>query len=77
MILGADLAALYGIVTWRLNEQVKRNKARFPGDFVFQLTAEEDRALTSQFARSNPGEEEEGPCPMRSPNTEPLWQPWC
>ncbi len=55
VILGADLAALYGIVTWRLNEQVKRNKARFPGDFVFQLTAEEDRALTSQFARSNPG----------------------
>ena len=43
VILGADLAALYGIVTWRLNEQVKRNKARFPGDFVFQLTAEEDK----------------------------------
>jgi hypothetical protein len=55
VILGADLAALYGVVTWRLNEQVKRNKVRFPGDFVFQLTAEEDKALTSQFARSNPG----------------------
>jgi len=54
-IFGADLAALYGVVTWRLNEQVKRNKARFPEDFVFQLTAEEDSALTSQIARSNPG----------------------
>ena len=55
VIFGADLAALYGVVTWRLNEQVKRNKARFPEDFVFQLTAEEDSALTSQIARSNPG----------------------
>lgn len=49
------MAALYGVVTWRLNEQVKRNKDRFPNDFVFQLTSEEDRALTSQFARSKTG----------------------
>lgn len=55
MILGADLAVLYGVVTWRLHEQVKRNQARFPDDFVFQLTSEEDRVLTSQFARSKPG----------------------
>jgi hypothetical protein len=55
VILAADLARLYGVVTWRLNEQVKRNKARFPEDFVFQLTQEEDKALTSQFARSKPG----------------------
>jgi hypothetical protein len=54
-ILAADLAELYGVVTWRLNEQVKRNKNRFPDDFVFQLTPEEDKALTSQIARSNPG----------------------
>ena len=53
VILGADLAALYGVVAWRLNEQVKRNRARFPADFVFQLTAQEDSALTSQIARSN------------------------
>ena len=55
MILGADLAVLYGVVTWRLHEQVKRNQARFPDDFVFQLTSEEDRVLTSQIARSKLG----------------------
>ncbi len=55
VILAADLAALYGVVTWRLNEQVKRNQNRFPDDFVFQLTSEEDRALTSHSARSNLG----------------------
>ena len=53
VILAAELAALCGVVTWRLNEQVKRNKNRFPDDFVFQLTPAEDQALTSQIARSN------------------------
>lgn len=52
VILAADLAALYGVTTWRLNEQVKRNRNRFPDDFVFQLTPEEDKILTSQIARS-------------------------
>jgi hypothetical protein len=55
VILGNDLAALYGVVTWRPTEQVKRNSARFPEDFVFQLTVEENKALTSQIARSKPG----------------------
>lgn len=55
VMLATDLAELYGVVTWRLDEQVKRNKDRFPEDFVFQLTPEEDKALTSQFARSKPG----------------------
>ncbi len=41
VILGVDLAALYGVSTKRLNEQVKRNRERFPQDFVFQLTAKE------------------------------------
>ncbi len=41
VILDADLAALYRVPTKRLNEQVKRNKDRFPEDFMFQLTAEE------------------------------------
>ena len=41
MILDADLAALYGVSTKRLNEQVKRNGGRFPEDFMFQLTADE------------------------------------
>ncbi len=38
VVLDADLAALYGVPTKRLNEQVKRNADRFPDDFVFQLT---------------------------------------
>ncbi len=41
VILDADLAELYGTQTKRLNEQVKRNRDRFPGDFIFQLTADE------------------------------------
>ena len=45
VILDADPAAIYGVPTKRLNEQVKRNKDRFPADFVFVLTAEEWRSL--------------------------------
>ncbi len=41
VIIDADLAEFFGVPTKRLNEQVKRNKDRFPEDFVFQLTAEE------------------------------------
>ena len=41
VMLDADLAVLYGVSTKRLNEQVKRNRSRFPDDFMFQLTAEE------------------------------------
>jgi hypothetical protein len=41
VILDADLAALYGVSTKRLNEQVKRNEERFPADFAFQLTPRE------------------------------------
>jgi len=41
VILDADLAKLYGVNTKRLNEQVKRNRQRFPEDFMFQLSAEE------------------------------------
>ena len=50
VILAADLAAIYGVDTRRLNEQVKRNAGRFPGDFVFQLSREEYAALRSQNA---------------------------
>jgi len=45
VILDADLAALYGTTTKRLNEQVKRNSERFPDDFVFQLTQKEATAI--------------------------------
>ncbi len=41
VILDADLARLYGVTTKRLNEQVKRNRDRFPEDFMFQLSLEE------------------------------------
>jgi len=55
VMLDADLAALYRVTTKRLNEQVKRNRHRFPEDFMFQLTSAEARALRSQFATSNRG----------------------
>jgi ORF6N domain len=55
VLLDADLAKLYGVSTARLNEQVKRNAARFPRDFVFRLTYHELRVLMSQFAISNEG----------------------
>jgi ORF6N domain len=54
-MLDADAAALYRVPTFRLSEAVKRNRDRFPGDFMFQLTAEEAAALTADFAMSNVG----------------------
>jgi hypothetical protein len=50
--LDVDLAKLYGLPTFRLNEAVKRNVARFPEDFRFQLTADEAENLISQNALS-------------------------
>ena len=55
VILDSDLAALYGIETRRLNEQVRRNKDKFPEDFMFQLTQEEFANLKSQIATSSLG----------------------
>jgi hypothetical protein len=52
VILDSDLAKIYGIPTFRLNEAVKRNRARFPSDFLVQLTKGEHEALTSQIAMS-------------------------
>jgi hypothetical protein len=52
VMLDADLAALYGVTTGRLNEAVKRNLARFPDDFMFRLTADEAEVLLSQNAIS-------------------------
>ena len=49
-----DLAALYEVSTKRLNEQVKRNRRRFPRDFMFQLTQAEYADLRSQIATSSP-----------------------
>src|SRR3989338_9097777 len=50
VMLDSDLARLYGVPTKRLNEQVRRNRSRFPADFMFQLTGNEVEALRSQVA---------------------------
>ena len=55
VLLDAELAALYGVTTRRLNEQVRRNRTRFPEDFLFELTAEEFANLKSHFATSSWG----------------------
>lgn len=48
VMLDADLAELYGVPTRHLNQQVQRNRRRFPPDFMFQLTAEEWTAVVQQ-----------------------------
>jgi len=61
-ILDVDLSAVYGVSTRRLNEQVKRNRSRFPTDFAFQLTPSEKREVVAicdhlprlKFSRSLP-----------------------
>lgn len=54
-MLDEDLAELYQVSTGRLNEQVKRNIDRFPGDFMFQLKEDELKILKSQYAISSWG----------------------
>lgn len=55
IILDTDLAELYGVPVKRLNEQIKRNKQRFPRDFMFTITKAEHESLRSQIATSNIG----------------------
>lgn len=55
VLLDRDLADIYGVSTGRLNEAVKRNIARFPEDFMFQLTEPEAQNLKSQTAISSWG----------------------
>lgn len=55
VILDTALAELYNVPVKRLNEQAKRNRKRFPADFMFQLTPRENQCLRSQFATSNIG----------------------
>ena len=62
VMLDSDLAEIYGVKTSRLNEQVKRNKDRFPEDFMFQLTSNEKQEVIAncdhleklKFSRTNP-----------------------
>jgi hypothetical protein len=53
VMLDLDLAALYGVATKVLNQAVRRNRGRFPNDFMFQLTTEELLILKSQFVTSS------------------------
>jgi hypothetical protein len=55
VMLDADLAALYGVSTKTFNQAVKRNRERFPEDFILQLTSQEVAALRSQFVTSKVG----------------------
>jgi hypothetical protein len=55
VMIDFDLAELYGVTTKQLNQQVSRNRRRFPEDFIFRLTKEEAEALRSQFVTSKTG----------------------
>jgi hypothetical protein len=54
-MIDVDLAELYAVPTKRLNERVRRNRKRFPKDFMFRLSRTESDALRSQFATSKTG----------------------
>lgn len=55
VMLDSDLAVLYGVTTKALNQAVRRNRSRFPVDFMFRLTLAESRLLRSQLVTSNDG----------------------
>ena len=55
VLLDSDLAALYGVSTRRLNEQVRRNHQRFPKDFLIDLTNQDLASLKSHYATSSWG----------------------
>jgi hypothetical protein len=54
VMLDRDLAKIYGVATFRFNEAIKRNRHRFPTDFMFQLSRAEFDSLKSQIAMSKP-----------------------
>ena len=56
VMLVRDLAALYDVTTGNLNKAVQRNPERFPPDFMFQVTANEARALRFQFGSLKRGQ---------------------
>jgi phage regulator Rha-like protein len=55
VILDSDLARLYGVSTKQLNQAVKRNRERFPPDFMFQVTSDEQDSLRSQIVTLKTG----------------------
>ena len=54
VILDRDLAQLYGVTTKRLNEQVRRNRERFPSDFMFELQSHEKDELVANCDQFKP-----------------------
>ena len=52
VILAADLARIYGVETRVLNQAVKRNLEKFPGDFIFRLTRDEAETLSRSRSQS-------------------------
>jgi hypothetical protein len=66
VLLDADLAVLYGVTTKALNQAVKRNRKRFPQDFMFRLTAAEAAALNrSQSVTGSQKHRDPGPIYFR------------
>lgn len=55
VMLDFDLASLYGVTTGALNRQVKRNRDRFPPDFVYEIDAQDVARLICQNGTSKPG----------------------
>jgi len=53
VMIDSDLAELYGVTTKRLNEQVKRNSKRFPGDFMFSINEEEKKEIIEHYKHLN------------------------
>ena len=70
-MLDIELAALYGVRTKVLNQAVRRNLARFPDDFMFQLSWEETESLRSQFVTLD----ETGAAPARR-GKHPKYRPY-
>lgn len=80
VLLDTDLAALYDVLTKNLNLAVRRNRKRFPEDFMFQLTTEEAESLRLQSATSNVrrGGKRYLPAPTLSPSkASPCSPPFC
>ena len=76
VILDSDVARVYGVPTKRLNEQVRRNKARFPSDFVFQLNQIETTLLNrSQIATGSQKHRDPVLNHLSSQSTAPSWRP--
>jgi ORF6N domain-containing protein len=76
VLFDADLAGLYGVSTKALNQAVKRNRDRFPPDFMFRLTAEAWRLIRSSLSASPGGENRSQIVTGSSKHRDPLYRPY-